>query len=181
MRARLAVQRSRRDPGQGTIVEVLEQVPDVATIVTPIGGGGLACPIGSAPTTAPDAGRRIRVVGVEAAQSPAWRSALDAGRPVPVTAGPTLADGLAGNFESGSVTFDLVRRTLADVVTVTEDEIATGMRFLAHEHGLIAEGSAAVGVAALLTGRVARTQGATVVIITGRNIAASTLAGVLAG
>ena len=140
--------------GQGTIVaEVLEQVPDVATIVTPVGGGGLASGIGLAATTAPGSGRRIRVVGVEAAQSPAWRSALDAGRPVSITAGPTLADGLAGNFESGSVTFDLVRRTIADVVTVTEDEIATAMRFLAREHGLIAEGSAAVGVAALLTGR----------------------------
>ena len=165
--------------GQGTIVaEVLEQVPDVATIVTPIGGGGLASGIGLAATTA---GRRIRVVGVEAAQSPAWRSALDAGRPVPITAGPTLADGLAGNFEPGSVTFDLVQRTIADVVTVSEDEIATAMRFLAREHGLIAEGSAAVGVAALLTERAARTEGATVVIITGRNIATSTLAGVLAG
>jgi threonine dehydratase len=164
--------------GQGTIaVELLEQVPDVATIVTPVGGGGLASGLGLAASTV----HGVRVVGVEAEQSPAMRRALDAGRPVPIAPGPTLADGLAGNLEPGTVTFDLVRRTVADVVTVTEDDIATAMRFLAREHGLVAEGSAAVGVAALLTRRVARTPGATIVIVTGRNIAAHTLAGVLAG
>jgi threonine dehydratase len=168
--------------GQGTIVtELLEQVPDVATVVTPVGGGGLASGIGlAASTTGAGSGRRIRVVGVEAAQSPAFRTALDAGRPVPITPGPTLADGLGGNLEPGSVTFELVKRTVADVVTVTEDEIANAMRFLAREHGLIAEGSAAVGVAALLSERAAPAEGATVVVITGRNIASSTLGGVLA-
>ena len=172
--------------GQGTIAsELVEQVPDLATIITPIGGGGLASGLGLAASVADGVrGRTVRVVGVEAAQSPAFRTALDAGRPVPITPGPTLADGLAGNFEPGSVTFDLVRRTVADVVTVSEEEIATAMRFLAREHGIIAEGSAAVGVAALLTRRVApvlgaTAAGATVVIITGRNIAASTLTGVL--
>ena len=172
--------------GQGTIVaELLDQVPDLATIVTPIGGGGLASGIGlAASTTGPGPGvanRRVRVVGVEAAQSPALRTALDAGHPVAISPGPTLADGLAGNFEPGSVTFELVRRTVADVVTVSEDDIATAMRFLAREHGLIAEGSAAVGVAALLTRRVAPAAGPTVVIVTGRNIAADTLAAVLTG
>ena len=168
--------------GQGTIVaELLEQVPDVATVVTPVGGGGLASGIGlAASTTGAGSGRRIRVVGVEAAQSPAFRTALDAGRPVPITPGPTLADGLGGNLEPGSVTFELVKRTVADVVTVTEDEIADAMRFLVREHGLIAEGSAAVGVAALLSERAAPAEGATVLIITGRNIALSTLRGVLA-
>jgi threonine dehydratase len=164
--------------GQGTILaEVLDQVPDAATIVTPVGGGGLASGLGLAASMAGG----VRVVGVEAQQSPALRTALDAGHPVAISPGPTLADGLAGNFEPGSVTFELVRRTVADVVTVSEDEIATAMRFLAHEHGLVAEGSAAVGVAALLTGRVASTPGATVVIVTGRNIATPTLTGVLAG
>lgn len=168
--------------GQGTIVaELLDQVPDLATIVTPIGGGGLASGIGlAASTTSVANARRVRVIGVEAAQSPALRTALDAGHPVAISPGPTLADGLAGNFEPGSVTFELVRRTVADVVTVSEDEIATAMRFIAREHGLIAEGSAAVGVAALLTRRVAPAAGPTVVIITGRNIAADTLAAVLA-
>jgi threonine dehydratase len=167
--------------GQGTIVaELLDQVPELATVVTPVGGGGLASGLGLAAARArEDRGTELRVVGSEAAQSPAFRSALDAGRPVQISAGPTLADGLAGNFEDGSLTFALVRRTVADVVTVTEAEIASAMRFLANEHGLVAEGSAAVGVAALLTHKVAPAAGATVVIVTGRNIAAVTLAGVL--
>jgi len=167
--------------GQGTIAaELLEQVPDIATIVTPIGGGGLASGLGLAASTMDG----VRIVGVEAVRSAAWTAALDAGRPVPISPGATLGDGLAGNLEPGTVTFDLVRRTVAEVVAVTEDDIATAMRFLAREHGIVAEGSAAVGVAAVLTGRVApapHSTGATVVIVTGRNITAHTIAGVLAG
>jgi threonine dehydratase len=165
--------------GQGTIaLELLEQVPGLTTIVTPIGGGGLASGLGLAASTVDG----VRVLGVEAEQSPAMRSALDAGAPVSITPGPTLADGLAGNFEAGSVTFDLIRRTIAEVVTVPEDGIAAAMRVLAYEHGIVAEGSGAVGVAALLTKRIAlEADGATVVVITGRNISAGTLARVLAG
>jgi threonine dehydratase len=167
--------------GQGTILaELLDQVPDLAMVVTPVGGGGLASGLGLAATTAREArGGALRIVGAEAEQSPAFRTALDAGKPVAIDPGPTLADGLAGNFEEGSVTFDLVRRGVADVVTVTEAEIANAMRFLAREHGLVAEGSGAVGVAALLAHKVEATTGATVAIVTGRNIAATTLAGVL--
>jgi threonine dehydratase len=181
--------------GQGTIaIELLEQVPGLTTIVTPIGGGGLASGLGLAASTmaaSTKTGDRVRVFGVEADRSPAMRSALDAGGPVPITPGETLADGLAGNLEPGTVTFDLVRRTVADVATVSEAEIAAAMRFLAFEHGLVAEGSAAVGVAALLGQRVesprvasprfATTSGATVVVVTGRNISSPTLTRVLAG
>jgi threonine dehydratase len=164
--------------GQGTIaIELFEQVPDLATIITPIGGGGLASGLGLAASTM---GGGVRVVGVEADQSPAMRTALDAGRPVPINPGATLADGLAGNLEAGTVTFELVRRTIADVVTVSETEIAAAMRFLAREHGLIAEGSAAVGVAALLAGRI-EIAGPAAVVVTGRNVSPSTLAPILAG
>jgi threonine dehydratase len=165
--------------GQGSIaIELFEQVPDLTTIVTPVGGGGLASGIGLAASTV----ESVRVLGVEAEQSPAMRSALDAGAPVAITPGPTLADGLAGNFEEGSVTFDLIRRTIADVVTVPEDDIAAAMRFLAYEHGIVAEGSGAVGVAALMSRRiVTEAPGATAVVVTGRNISPDTLARVLAG
>jgi threonine dehydratase len=163
--------------GQGTIVaELLDQIAGVATIVTPIGGGGLASGLGLA-----SASTGIRIIGVEAAQSPALRTALDAGHPVPIEPGPTLADGLAGNFEDGSVTFALVRDSVADVTTVTEAEIANAMRFLAQEQGIVAEGSGAVGVAALLSRAIAPAGGATAVIVTGRNVSAATLARVLAG
>jgi threonine dehydratase len=165
--------------GQGSIaIELFEQVPDLTTIVTPVGGGGLASGIGLAASTV----ESVRVLGVEAEQSPAMRSALDAGAPVAITPGPTLADGLAGNFEEGSVTFDLIRRTIADVVTVPEDDIAAAMRFLAYEYGIVAEGSGAVGIAALMSRRIViEAPGATTVVVTGRNISPATLARVLAG
>ena len=88
----------------------------------------------------------------------------------PITVQPTLADGLAGNLEPGTVTVDLTRQLVADIVTVSEDEIADAIDLLFREHGLVVEGSGAVGVAALLHGRVA-VIGPTAVVVTGRNIA----------
>jgi threonine dehydratase len=162
--------------GQGTVaLELFDQAPEVRMIVVPIGGGGLSSGVGLAATLHPG----VRVVGVQAAASPAILAALDDGGATPIVVGPTLADGLAGNIEAGSVTIDLVRRYVADIVTVSENEIADAIRFLAREHGLVVEGSAAVGVAALLQGRVALDGGTTAVVLTGRNIAPKLLAEVL--
>jgi threonine dehydratase len=162
--------------GQGTVaLELFDQVPTVRTIVVPIGGGGLISGVGLAATLRPG----VRVVGVQAAASPAVLAALDDGGATPIVIQPTLADGLAGNIEAGSVTIDLVRRYVTDIVTVTEDEIGGAISFLAREHGLIVEGSGAVGVAALLTGRVALDGGTTAVLLTGRNIAPKVLAALL--
>ncbi|HEX4489969.1 MAG TPA: pyridoxal-phosphate dependent enzyme [Acidimicrobiia bacterium] len=161
--------------GQGTIaLELRAQIPALATIVTPIGGGGLASGLGLATH-----GTSTRVIAAEASQSPAFRSALDAGHPVTVAVGATLADGLAGNLEPGSVTFDLVRRDITDVVTVSEDEIADAMRLLVREHGVVVEGSAAVAAAAVATGRVPLADGPVAIVLTGRNVATATLARVL--
>jgi threonine dehydratase len=121
------------------------------------------------------------VIGAEAAQSPAFRAALDAGHPVPIDVGPTLADGLAGNLEPGTITFDIVLRTVVDVVTVSEAEIANAMRFLVREHGVVAEGSAAVAVAAVMTGRAPSATGPLAIVITGRNVSTATLTRALAG
>jgi threonine dehydratase len=77
------------------------------------------------------------------------------------------------------VTIDLVRRYVADIVTVTEGEIIDAIRFLAREHGLVVEGSGAVGVATLLHGRVPLGDGTTALLLTGRNIAPKVLAGLL--
>ena len=151
--------------GQGTIVgELLEQVANVATIV-PLGRGNRRLlrnwncdhdpldspmPLSTSVTALnPDTGKMQWYFQSSPHDTHDWDAT-------------TLADGLAGNFEEGSVTFELVRRHVADVATVTEEEIATAMRFLAREHGVIAEGSAAVGVAGLLTGKVATTSGANV-------------------
>ncbi len=92
----------------------------------------------------------MRVIGVEAEASQALSRSVTAGRVVPVEVLPTLADGLAGNLESGSITVELARRHVSSFVTVTEAEIAEAMRFLHAEHGLVAEGAGAAAVAAFL-------------------------------
>jgi len=97
-----------------------------------------------------------------------------------VPVGATLADGVAGNLEPGSVTVDIVRARVDDLLTVTEEEIAGAVRHLVREHGLVAEGAGAVAAAALLTGRV-RARGTCVALVSGRNIAPAALASVLAG
>jgi threonine dehydratase len=163
--------------GQATVgTELRVQVPDLTRVVVPVGGGGLISGIALALA---DSG--VSVVGVEVEQSAPMRAARDAGHAVTVEVGPTLADGVAGNLEPGSVTIDLVRAHVADLVTVTEAEIAAAMRHVAREHGLIVEGSGAVGLAAVLAGRFAPVAGTTAIVVTGRNIDLGLLAEVLAG
>jgi threonine dehydratase len=152
--------------GQGTLaLELLRQVEGPLTVVCPIGGGGLCAGVALWASGCPD----VRVIGVESASSPAMRAALDAGRVVEIAVAPTVADGLGGNLEPGTVTFELVRRHVDDVVAVLEEEIEEAMRFLVREQGLVVEGAGAVAAAALLSGRVA-VEGPTVALVTGRNV-----------
>jgi len=111
--------------------------------------------------------------------APALSASIQAGRQISVTMGPTLADGLAGNIEPGSVTVDLVGRYVHDLVTVSEDEISSAIRYLALERGVVAEGAGAVSVAAVLAGRV-RDTAQTVAVVSGRNISPAELGGILA-
>jgi threonine dehydratase len=150
--------------GQGTVALELE---DADTIVVPIGGGGLAAGVG----LATDA----RVVGVVPEASPAMQAAVAAGRVVEVEVRDTIADGLAGNIEPGSVTVELCARHVDEIVTVSEAEILDAMRFLVRSHGLVAEGAGAAVVAALRSGRI-RPQGNTVALVTGRNVTLETFA-----
>jgi threonine dehydratase len=152
--------------GQGSIaLELLEQVPELETIVVPVGGGGLLSGVALAASTRPG----VSVIGVDAAASPAVSAAVHGVSHVDVR--PTLADGLAGNLEPGSITVDIARTHVSEFVSVDEDEIAAAMVFLAREHGLVVEGSGAVGVAAIMHGKIATRPGATAVLLTGRNIA----------
>lgn len=161
--------------GQGTLVGELPSLGDgPVTIVTPVGGGGLAAGVGLASSVLDG----VHVVGVESEASHAMRAALDAGRIVPIDEQPSLADGLSGNLEPGSVTFELVRRHVEDVVLVTEQELATAIRLLARE-GLVVEGAGAAGVAALASGRLGTRAERTVIVLTGRNIALSLFAQIL--
>lgn len=162
--------------GGGTLaVELVERVAAPFTVVCPVGGGGLVA--GVALWAAGCSG--VRVIGVESESSPTMRAALDAGVIVQLEDAPTLADGLAGNIEPGSITFELVRRHVEDVVLVSEREIAAAMRRLHRDHGLVVEGAGAVAVAAIASGRV-RADGTTVALVTGGNVAPELFAQVLA-
>lgn len=166
--------------GQGTLgAEICEQLPQADTILIGVGGGGLISGVGIwQKAVAPDA----RVIGVQAAQSAAMIASLQAGRIVDVPDLPTLADGLAGNIEPHSITFPIVRRVVDTMLAVSEGQIAAAMRWLLDEHHLVVEGSAAVGVAALLHGLVDSVAGRTVVaLLCGRNVASETFLRAVAG
>jgi threonine dehydratase len=162
--------------GQGSLAaELREQVDGPLTIVAPVGGGGLVAGLSLWAAGHP----HIRVVGVEAQASRAVSAAVAAGRIVEVTVAPTLADGLAGNLEPGSITPAVIAAHTVDLTVVSEQEIRQAIRFLAARHGIVAEGAGAVAVAAALAGKV-EPNGRMVAVITGRNIALPVLAEVLA-
>jgi threonine dehydratase len=161
--------------GQGTVgLELLEDVPEAAVVVVPVGGGGLISGI----ATAVDG--RARVIGVEPERSAAMHEALAAGKPVPVSPG-SVADGLAAPF-AGTNTFEIVRERVERVVLLTEAEIEAGMRFLYTRAKLACEPAGAASTAALLAGKVPLEAGETVVVVvSGGNVATDTAVAILAG
>lgn len=160
--------------GAGTIAfEIFDAAPRIETIVVPVGGGGL---IGGVAIAAKAIAPRARVIGVEVAASCAMLTSLRSGRITRIDPQPTLADGLAGNLEPGSLTFEIVRRYVDDIVTVTEAALASAIRDLVREEHVIAEGAGAVAVAAL---QASRPPGPVVAIVSGANIDSSRLAVVL--
>jgi threonine dehydratase len=160
--------------GQGTVgFELLDQVDDLARIVVPVGGGGLASGLAVAVKSARP---EVEVVGVQVERCAAYAASLGAGHPVEVDAGLTIADGIAVK-RPGELTLPLVRRWLDGVVTVGEDELAEAMVLLLERAKLVVEGAGAVGVAALLGGQVApASSGVTTVILSGGNVDAGLLA-----
>jgi threonine dehydratase len=154
--------------GAGTVgLEILEDWGDADTIVAAVGGGGLISGIAIA---AAGFGRTVRVVGVEAQASTPFTSGLAAGRIVEVDVQPTLADGLAGNLDPDTPTFEMVRTMVSGIATVSEAEIAQAVAGVARYERLIAEGAGATAVAAVLARR-EQTQGRNVaVVLSGANI-----------
>jgi threonine dehydratase len=152
--------------GQGTVaLEILEELPQVATIVVPVGGGGLVGGIAALVRTMAPA---VRVVGVQSVKTNAMAASLAAGHRVDVAVAPTLAEGLAGQVDDEG--FAIGREALDEIATVTEQEIAEAIAWLSHAHDMRVEGSGAVGVALLLRER-ARAAGAPIaVVVTGGNI-----------
>ena len=116
------------------------------------------------------AGARARVFGVEVEASCPFTRSLPAGRIVRIEVGDTIADGLAGNLNPETITFDLVRRHAAGIVTVTEAEIRGAIAALWKEEGLTAEGAAATAIAAVMTGRIDLRGRRAAVVLTGANM-----------
>jgi len=152
--------------GQRTVgVELDAQLAGPLTVVAPVGGGGLLAGL----TLWAQARGDVRLIGVEAAASRAFSTSLEAGRVVEVPVGETVADGLAGGMEPGSVTLDIVRSAgLTRMVSVTEDELLDAIAYLHREHGVVAEGAGAAGVAAVRSS--GDRAGTIVVVVTGRNV-----------
>ncbi len=176
--ARLAIERGLvtvpafDDPeiiaGQGTIgLEILEQVPDVTTVLVPVGGGGMISGIAIAMKEArPD----VRIVGIEAEAAASAKASREAGRIVQITASDTLADGIATK-RVGDLTFPIIERYVDDLVSVGEPEIAGAILLFLEREKTVVEGAGAVSLAALRTGAVTCAPEETVVaVLSGGNI-----------
>jgi threonine dehydratase len=156
--------------GQGTLgLEILDQVPDLDTVIVPIGGGGLISGVSSALKQKFAAeGRTVRIVGVQAANAAPYPLSLENGVPTEITLLPTIADGIAVN-KPGVLNFSIIKDTVDEIVTVTDDDIARAMLVLLERAKLVVEPAGAVSVAAIMTGKVSGS-GTTVAILSGGNI-----------
>ena len=155
--------------GQGTIgAELVEDLEQVDAVLAGLSGGGLISGIAVAvKSKQPDA----RIIALSPERGPAMYESIKAGRPVAVAEEATLADSLGGGIGlDNRYTFDLVRKYVDDYVLLTEAQIAEGIRHLYYRERLVAEGAGAVGVAALLSGRVGDLRGNIVCVISGNNI-----------
>jgi threonine dehydratase len=163
--------------GAGTIgLEIADEWPEVDMVVVPIGGGGLVSGIALAVhAVKPTA----EVAGVEVGASSPFTRSVAAGRIVEIDVGSTLADGLAGNLDPDTVTFDIVRRLVPRIAVVGEPELAAAMRGIVLQERLIAEGAGAVGVAAVLSGKLDVRGRRVAVVLSGANIDPDKLASII--
>jgi threonine dehydratase len=154
--------------GQGTLgLEMIGEVPETETVLIPVSGGGLIAGSAAALKAKKPS---IRIIGVTMERGAAMYQCLKAGRPIAVEELPTLADSLGGGIGlDNHYTFQMVRDLVDDIVLVDESEIAEGIRHGYWQESQIVEGSGAVGMAALLSGKVSPT-GPTLVLLSGGNI-----------
>lgn len=156
--------------GQGTVgLEIWDQVPDVETVIVPIGGGGLIAGVASSmKQRAAEAGRSLKVIGVQSGQAAAYPPSLAAGEPTAIEIKPTIADGIAV-AKPGVLPFEIISETVDEIVTVSDDDIARALLMLIERAKLVAEPAGAAGVAAILAGKIDAV-GPTTVVISGGNI-----------
>ena len=156
--------------GQGTVgLEIMQQHPDASTIVVAIGGGGLAAGVAVAAKLAAAAqGRKIKVIGVQSEHSDAYPASLRAGKVTEIQTTPTIADGIAVS-KPGRVPFELIKKYVDKVVTVSENDIAKAILVLLERSKQVVEPAGAVAVAALMSGK-AKAKGKTIAILSGGNM-----------
>nr|WP_298096057.1 hydroxyectoine utilization dehydratase EutB [uncultured Shinella sp.] len=155
--------------GQATLgLEIVDAMPEVATVLVPLSGGGLAAGVAAAVKARSP---KTRIIGLTMARGAAMKASLDAGRPVQVEEVESLADSLGGGIGlDNTVTFAMCRALLDDVILLEEEEIAAGMRHAYSQEREVIEGAGGVGIAALLAGRLGRLDGPVAVILSGRNV-----------
>jgi threonine dehydratase len=152
--------------GQGTVaLEILGDLPDLAALVVNVGGGGL---LGGCASLVRAAAPGVRIAGAQSENTAAMSRSLAAGRLVEIENQPTLADGLAGQIDDEA--FDIGRRALDTIATVTEDEIAETIHWLWSEHRQRVEGAGACGVAAVRLHKLGALATPTVIVVSGGNI-----------
>jgi len=153
--------------GAGTVgLELVEQQPDLDAVIVPIGGGGLISGIASAIKQLSPA---TRIIGVEVAASCPFTKGLAAGRIVPIDVQPSIADGLTGNLDPDTITFDVVREVVDEIHVIDERELRLALADVVSQEHLVIEGAAATGPAALLTKKITA-KGNVAVVLTGANI-----------
>jgi threonine dehydratase len=162
--------------GQGTLgLEMLEQCPYLEYVVIPIGGGGLAAGVGLAMK---ETNPRIRIIGVQTESIPSMKVALERGAPETLPPRQTIADGIAVRTV-GSLTFELVRRYVDEIVTVNEAEIANAILLMLEREKTLVEGAGVVGVAALHNGHIKVSGRKIACILSGGNIDVNVLSRII--
>ena len=154
--------------GQGTIaLEILSQMNDVDAIVVPVGGGGLISGIGvAAKSIRPE----IEVIGVQSEASPTMYESFLEGKLIDTKVEDSIADGLSGNLEHDSITFEIAKKYVDEMLLVKEKSIRDAIRFLWEKEGQIVEGSGAVPIAALIEKKIQKPKKKIVAVISGSNI-----------
>ncbi len=156
--------------GQGTVgLEIIEQLPEVDNVVVALGGGGLGAGVAAYVKLYNQANKKkIKVYGVQSEHAAAYPPSLRSGKPVEIQTTPTIADGISVS-KPGKVPFELIKKNIDKVVTVSENEIAKAILVLLERSKQVVEPAGAVGVAAILAGKL-KLKGKTVVILSGGNM-----------
>ncbi len=154
--------------GQGTVaLEILEKCEDIDAVLVPVGGGGLISGMASAIKSI---NKNIEVIGISALGAPAFKNSYDLKKAVDTTSVRTIADGIAVR-DTSSVTLQHALELVDDIISVDDEEIASAILFLLEKQKLVVEGAGAVGIAALLHGKLERLKGKKVaVVLSGGNM-----------